>query len=438
MTRILENYFSGKRIIGFVLILGVFLFTIIAGGYNGKFITGDGQGYYAYLPALFIYHDPQFSFSMDMQEKYYGKEHVADFRKKIGDRYVDKYFSGVSLLWIPFFLLAHAGSLIQGNADGYSILYQWAIALAAIFYLGLGLFFLLKLLATYGVSGKFAGVVAVMLVLGTNLSYFMVFDASYTHVYSFAMITGFLFYLRKVLHSGEKKDLYLAFLLWGILTAIRPVNALTILAVPFLSERFHTMKKALGILSFKRFFIVILILLPVVIYQMGWWKIQSGHWIVWSYVGESFDFAKPHILPFLFSYKKGLFVYTPLLLLSFPGFWYLGKRSLLAAVSLILFLLLVVYVLSSWNPWWYGMSYGSRPMIDYYAFFMIPFGIGLQSVSRPWRYGLFLAGFLFVGLNLVMEYQYRHFILHWENMNKEDYWKVFLKVAKKWRGYLWK
>ena len=42
-------------------------------------IESDGKGYYAYLPAIFIYHDLSFSFINEYENKYYDKGNFSNF-----------------------------------------------------------------------------------------------------------------------------------------------------------------------------------------------------------------------------------------------------------------------------------------------------------------------------------------------------------------------
>ncbi len=438
ITTVLRKIFHEGRY-EYLLLASMMVFTLFSGGYDGKFVTGDGHGYYAYLPALFIDHDLSYARNLRKQEEHYGKAHVADFRKKVNGRYVNKYFAGVSLLWLPFFLVAHLVALLTGVADGFAVPYQYAVALAALFYLGAGLCFLRKLLETYRLSGKMTGFLILLLVLGTNLSYFTLFDASYTHVYSFAVITAFSYYLRRFFLSGDSSHLVKGMVAFGLLVLIRPVNLLILLFLPFLAGSRERFLRAWRCVKGGTFLLMAIILVILALYQMAWWKVQTGSWIIWSYAGESFRFLHPHIVPFLFSYKKGVFVYAPVLLFALAGLWvWIRQRNVYLVISWLGSFVITVYVLSSWHPWWYGMSYGARPMIDYYVCFAIPMGVGLNASRGLWRKWMILAGSILIVINLVQEYQYYHFILHWENMDKESYWKVFLRTGKAWRGYLWK
>lgn len=66
--------------------------------------------------------------------------------------------------------------------------------------------------------------------------------------------------------------------------------------------------------------------LVVFIPQFLYWKHVTGQFIFFSYKNtEGFDFMKPHILNVLFSFKKSLFVYTPVLIFVVAGFFWVEE-----------------------------------------------------------------------------------------------------------------
>ncbi len=102
----------------------------------------------------------------------------------------------------------------------------------------------------------------------------------------------------------------------------------------------------------------------------------TGHWFVYSYGDEGFNWLAPHTLNFLFSVRKGLFFWSPILLLAVVGIVARYKRRKQLYIGLVVFLLLIVYVSSAWEKWHYLGSYGQRVTAD----FMCVFAIFLASV----------------------------------------------------------
>lgn len=414
------------------------LFYVFTNLHSGKgfwkhIIASDGKGYYAYLPATFIYHDLNFGFNDAIEEKYYDQNTRGDFRSKYHDEvYIDKYFCGTAFLMTPFFLVAHGTTLATGGAaDGYSFYYQMAIGLAAICYLGLGLIYFRKLLRSYQAGNNALTILPIVLVFGTNMFYYAVVECSMSHIYSFAAITMFMWYSRMfVIAHSNRYFLYSAALL-GLILLIRPVNGLVLLWVPFaagswpkLAEAVASLKKRPLIVLAGGASIVALLSLQLVIY-----KIQTGSFFIDAYGGESFNFFHPHVLDFLISYKKGLFVYLPITFVSLFGFVYLWKRSRYQAVWLFVFLLALIYVLSSWWSWYYGGSFGTRPMVEFMAVFGLLVLFAVKTFDKKWpRITMTVLLLVLTAFCQLQTYQYRYYIIHWSEMNQEKYWDAFLKV----------
>jgi hypothetical protein len=133
----------------------------------------------------------------------------------------------------------------------------------------------------------------------------------------------------------------------------------------------------------------------------------------------------------LFSYKKGLFVYTPLLFISLLGGYFLWKKNKFEFFSLTAFLVIVTYVLSSWSNWWYGGSFSSRPFLEYIPYFSILLGLAISGIKNQLYKKAYVSMIIaLVVLCQIQTYQYRYYQIHWEDMTKERYWDVFLRVDK--------
>ena len=153
-----------------ILILSLLLFFTLKKPYYewDRIINSDGKGYYAYLPAIFIYNDLDYKFVEYYEAKYYPSDRLVfkEFRYNWKGETVNKTFCGLAILWLPFFLIAHIFSLLTDfKADGYSLPYQYAIGLATIVYLWLGLRALVSLLIKYGANKKLANWIIILIAL---------------------------------------------------------------------------------------------------------------------------------------------------------------------------------------------------------------------------------------------------------------------------------
>lgn len=404
-----------------------------------QYIRSDGEGYYAYLPAVFIYHDLTFQFADDIQKKYPKSYHP--FRNEVNSKIVNKYFAGLAVLWLPFFLLAHLFSSAFGlETDGYSILYQKSVLVAALFYLWIGLIAFRKILFKMNFKEWQATIVTILIVFATPLFNYACYDPSFTHVYSFSLISLFVLHVMVYRDNQKSRYLYWAALFFGIIVILRPVNGLVVASLPFIAGDKNRLRQLLAacFVPLKKFFIALAIVGLVIVIQLLLWYLQTGHLLVWSYGNESFDFRQFHMHDALFSYRKGLFIYTPICFLALFGFLPLFRKSPWQFTWLLVILLLLVYVFSSWHPWWYGAGFSYRPMVDYLCYFGILMAFVARFKSMILKLGLGLLMVLAVPLNIVQTYQYNNYILHINEMDKEKYWEVFLITDQRFSGYIWK
>jgi len=401
------------------------------GKHSSTIIKADGKGYYAHLPAIFIYHDLNFSF-FDEIENTYGNEHLFyDYRKTDGENTYNKYFAGTAVLMLPFFAIGHLVTLFSGETvDGYSHWYQLSISWAALFYLLATLLVMRQVLRRFKIRDKIIGLSLLAIVFGTNWYYYILAEPAMSHVYSVFLISLFFWQLLNWVKQGSNNHLVYLALLLGLIIWVRPVNGMVLLAVPLAFHSFYSFRIKVWEL-FKKVKLWPIALIPglIVFAQLIIYKIQTGNFLIYSYEEEGFNFLHPEMWKILFSYKKGLFVYTPLLLIASLFNYFLWKRNKYRGVYSVLFFLTITYLLSSWWNWYYGGSFSSRAYIEYYIFFLIPLAVGVNDLRiRTIKYsvvGLIIVLILFCQFQT---YQYRYMVIHWDNMTKEKYWDVFLNV----------
>jgi hypothetical protein len=110
-------------------------------------IKWDIISYYAYLPAVFIYHDIGLDFTEDPgfvnDDKFWFQE------TGIGKKLIITSM-GMAYLYSPFFFMAHALAPVFGEPrDGFQSIYQFFLVFSALFYVAIGLICLWKLLSRY-------------------------------------------------------------------------------------------------------------------------------------------------------------------------------------------------------------------------------------------------------------------------------------------------
>ena len=128
--------------------------------------------------------------------------------------------------------------------------------------------------------------------------------------------------------------------------------------------------------------------------QMLYWYNRTGYFLIFSYRPEFyipdyplkhdydiFYFHRPLIIDTLFSIKKGLFVYYPVLLFSIFGLKNYCKKFVSFKIALPIFLLVILYLYSCFDGWHAGGSYGNRFYLDYMLLFSILIASYFEYIS---------------------------------------------------------
>ena len=400
-------------------------------------IASDGRGYYAYLPSVFVYSEIGFDSIIQREKEVYPSVQAANFIVDVDGEPVNKYFIGVALMMAPFFLIGTIISLATGvPPDGFSSIYQFMASLSALFYLFIGLVFLQKLLKLYRFQNWIISLVLILILFATNLLVYTVAAPAMSHVYSFAVVAGFMFFSAGYFKYQGKRDVLMSVLFLALVVLIRPLNAIVVLLLPMLAPDYRSFIHSVKLFirsGWSYVFLVVGILLLSI--QPIWWYVQTGHWLLWSYGGEGFYFSNPQIFKVLFSFKKGLFIYTPLCLMAFFGLVQLWGINRIRGVSALVFLLLYIWVVSSWWNWYYGDSFGQRVFIDIYPLFALLLAFLFQWITgKRWLIKAMIGlSLLLLGLNIFQNWQYSRGIVHPYAMDREKYAMVFLRTGQEYR-----
>ncbi|MBL7933111.1 MAG: hypothetical protein JNL60_14490 [Bacteroidia bacterium] len=398
-----------------------------------RLINGDGLGYYSYLPARYIHNDPNFDFKWfnKVFKQHYAQSSFANpednFMVTYRDKRINKYYPGLSFAWIPFFGAAHIyAKTFHYPSDGFSEPYQWAIGLASLFYLLLGLFYLRRLMEKLFHNPFVALIVPIVMFFGTALFVTSIRYNSLSHVYSFTFITLFLNSLVSYFNETNYRlrNFLLAILWFSIVVSIRPFNGLVILLLPaffpngFFKERlrFENIKtRDLGIMA---------LVVAAIWYQLRINYSQTSSVLPFTYSGESFHFDRSHFFEALIGYRIGIFVYMPLVFISFFGIPWLSSRR---RFILPLFFLGILFIYSSW--WYWPIV--KRTMIDFYIIPAVLLGaLANRFYSKKWRMALLtLLSFCVIYYQL-KNYQISNGILDEYYTYKEVFWRNFFRIKK--------
>lgn len=416
-----------------VLILGFILLYVILNTkqwQRDNVIVSDGIVYYEYLPAAFIFNDLSFNFTNNLPADFDGTIWI-ETNKETGVK-LPKTSLGLSYMYMPFFFLGHITANFTGfTTYGYSEPYGLFLCIGIWFYVFLSLFYLRKILLFY-FSDAVTTLTLISILLATNLFYYTTIASTMSHGYSFCLFVFFIYHTIKWHQTKSWKTALFLGIIAGLISIIRPTNAL--IAIVFILFNVFSLEslKAKIILFWKyRVQILVLIVAALLVWspQIAYWKYFTGHYFYFSYGEERFYFNNPHILDGLFSYRKGWLLYTPIMVFAVLGIGFLFKFKKEWALAISIFTALNIYVAYSWWCWWYGGSFGSRPMVESYALMAIPLAMfynWLEQKHHLLRYVSIFIIVLATALNLFQTQQTKT-CLHWDGMTKEAYWSNFTK-----------
>ncbi len=417
-------------IIWTLFILVTALFTSWKEDNIKKLLKSDALGYYAYLPAVFIYQDIDFGwydeniafFKSDNREPF-------DFREYPDGATINKYYMGTALASLPFFVPVWLSySALSIPCSGYEMPFYYAIHLAAIAYFLCGLYFMIQTMLRLGIEKKWAIILAYCVLLGTNAGYYIVSEPGLSHIFSFAFISLFL-YLSTCMIQGNLRisTMLLLGFTFGMICLIRPVNAIILFALPFISGDLRSFFSGTKI---RPYLIAAFVAICILSLQFIYYKAATGSFFVYSYNEERFLFLQAHFYEFLWSYRKGFFVYTPLFLFLFPAliYWY-RKRSKMGALFFIAFFIGLTYLFSSWWMWYYGGGLGTRVFIEFYPLFAIPIAYYFSACRNEWVRNMnYFFLLLFIYFGYLSQWQYRKGKIHWDSATKEQYYDNLFKI----------
>ncbi|MGZ4036134.1 MAG: hypothetical protein ACXVP4_14870, partial [Bacteroidia bacterium] len=179
------------------------------------------------------------------------------------------------------------------------------------------------------------------------------------------------------------------------------------------------------------FIAVVLVGLP----QMIYWKTLTGSFLYNSYWNQqSFDITESHLIKILFSFRKGWLLYTPMIGFAFIGAFFL-KRSpnlIKARLSIFLFILFNIFLISHVPIWWNAGSFGQRFMVQSYAILALPLGAFVQFFSERKIITKFIIGTIcsfMIFLNIFQTWQIAHWIIPGDGITAAFYKKTFLQTA---------
>ncbi len=349
----------------------------------------DTVGYYSWLRSAVI--DGNLNVGDEFAHYGYGEE-----RGLTATGYTENEWAiGSAILWSPFFVIVHVVSCLAHTlglpviTDGYAVQYVWAASLASTAYAFIGIL-LTHRLCREVFTTPISVLATVAIWLSSSLVFYMYSHPLMSHAndaFAYALYV-FTWYHTRRLRSW--RDAALRGAAAGLCALIRQINAIVIVFVltEFVVEgmgAWRSGQRGAGLwpILFKIMTFSLcwwLVYLPQVIV----WRIVSGHWIQLNpYAGRyGFNWLHPHLLGVLFSTDRGLFTWSPLLLLAVAGWACLWRKDRRLTALLTSNFVLQCYIVASWSSWSPAAAFGQRFFTNVIPAFTLGLAALLTYVQR--------------------------------------------------------
>ena len=369
------------------------IYTITYKGYgmftseNEPILQGfDDSFYYFWLRSVVIDRDVDFFNELEMTNTIDSetKEFILDGSRTSTGLLPNKYPIGWALANLPFFIFAHLISLVVGlPSTGFEPIYFIFIWVGQLIYTVISLFLTVKVISRF-VPTYTAWLGMLFVWLSSPLLYYQTAQVSLSHntVYFLTLI---IFYLTfKIIDNNQHCNRWFLLGFFSGFLIITRITAATYLIFPALVIIKYIFSDNPRSQKWKQFTLFISPSLAMIFMQLLAWKLLYGTWIVYTYEGESFDFAHPQIGPILFSHYHGLFNWHPLLFVGMVVFIYFSLTKKFIPKSWIISFIFIVYINASWHSWWYGSSFGHRAFESSIFFAMLGFALLLDKNKKNW------------------------------------------------------
>ena len=384
---------------------GFWLFTIflLSLPLVNPWVRGDGVGYYAYARALLIDHNLNFEKDYRLANPSFREPRLlpnGQIRPEYYTRtgHLENHFTiGPAILWSPWLLAAHGSVLLARAlganvaADGYSLPYRLAMAVATAVYGFLGLWLAFSMARQY--SGERWALAATLGIWwATSLPVYMYFNPSWSHAHSAFACALFLWYWLRTRGERTAVQWLLLGLLAGLMINVYFLNALFLLAIVVEAAgdylrllrlpRPERWWKQFGRLAARHALFAattVVALAPTLITR---WVIYGSPLATGHPPLRTWNWRSPALWQVAFSANHGLLSWTPLVLLAWIGLILFCRRRPQVGGPLLLISLAFFYVVAAY-AYWHGISsFGNRFFISLTPVFVVGLAVALEDGAR--------------------------------------------------------
>jgi hypothetical protein len=221
--------------VGLVLLLALAIARAPFRQIPDALFVSDGFGYYMYLPSIVIDHDLDFSNQLP-RVPFEASKSYFDAVPKTGLR-ANPFPVGPALLWLPFFLVAHAAALLlraigmEVSSNGFGLFYEVPTYCGAFLYGMAGLWLIHRTIAG-AFSRWIAHISTFAMLFGTPYAYYLWLEPDVSHIAAAFSVALFLFLTWVAMRDRDDR-----LSTWlkigasiGLVALVRPYNGLIALA----------------------------------------------------------------------------------------------------------------------------------------------------------------------------------------------------------------
>jgi hypothetical protein len=261
-----------------------------------------------------------------------------------------------------------------------------------------------------------------------------VFDGSFSHVYAFFLVCVWLWLVERWWDDPTARRSLAIGAVAALNVLVRHTNLIFVLVLPLygITHRRQIRERVLALRDRWRPLALAAVSGAVTLApQLALYKWATGRWFINAYATHdmSFSFGSPHLAAVLFSTQKGLFFWSPVLLLSVAGVFVATGRSTALIWPAITVFALQTWLIASWPQWQFGSTFGHRGFTDGFAL-AAPFLASAFAWSARHRWTVPIVASVATAavlLSIAQMIQYWIGVLPAADTTWTQYWDLFLR-----------